>query len=58
MNFTGGAQIFFSPQIIDKYLSQCTTTEINVEKERFKAMCLFLKADNSRYGYLLEELRK
>ena len=58
MNFAGGAHELCSPQIIVKYLIQCTTVEINAEKKIFKAVCFILISDESCYGYLVEELRK
>ena len=58
MNLAGDAHVLCSPQIIGKYLSQCTTTEINAEKYIFKAMCFILRADKSRHRDMLEELRK
>ena len=58
MNLAGGARVLCSPQFIGKNLSQCTTTEIHVDRERFKAMCFVLMADVSCYRDLLEELRK
>ena len=45
MNLDVGADVFCSPQIIGKDLSQCTTVEINAEKEIFKAVCFILRAD-------------
>ena len=54
MKFSGGAHVLCSPQIIGKDLSQFTTAEINVDKERFKTMCLVLRAYESRYKDLLE----
>ena len=39
-------------------MAYCTTVEIEAEKERFKAVCFILRADETRYGNLLEELRK
>ena len=39
-------------------MAYCTTVEIDGEKERFKAMCFVLRADETRYGDLLEEIRK
>ena len=53
-----GAHILCSPQILGKYMIYCNTTEINTEKERFKAMCFILRADEICYGDLLEELWK
>ena len=53
-----GGHILCSPQILGKDMASCTTVEIDTEKERFKAMCFILRADETRYGYLLEELRK
>ena len=58
MNLDGGAHVLCIPQSIGKELIQCTTAEINAEKERFEAMCFILRADKSRHGYLLEESRK
>ena len=58
MNLAGGAHILCNPQIIGKDLSQCTTTEINSEKEIFKALCFILRADEIRYWYMLDELVK
>ena len=53
MNLDGGAHVLCSPKIIGKELSQCTTSEINAEKEIFKATCFILRAGKSRYGNLL-----
>jgi len=39
-------------------LSNATDKEIATEKERFNAMCFLLCADETRYGELLEELKK
>ena len=58
MNLAGGAHVLCIPQIIDKDLSQCTTAEINTQKEKFKATCFVLRAEKSCYVDLLEELRK
>ena len=41
MNLAGGAHVLCSSQIIGNDLSQCTTVEINAEKEIFKAMWFF-----------------
>ena len=54
MNLAGGTHILCSPQIIDKDLIQCTNTEINAEKDIFKAMCFVSRADESRYRDLVE----
>ena len=54
----GGGHILCSPQILGKDMVSFTPTEINTEKERFKAMCFILRAEEIRYGDLLEELRK
>ena len=54
----GGGHIMCIPQILGKDMASCTTVEIDAQKERFKAMCFILRADENRYGDLLEELRK
>ena len=54
----GGGHILCSPQILGKDMAACATVEIDTEKERFKAMCFILRADETRYGDILEELRK
>ena len=58
MIIAGGGHILCSPQILGNYMASCTTVEIDTEKERFKAMCFILRADEAHYGDLLEELRK
>ena len=58
MILAGGGHIFCSPQILGKDVVSCTTMEINTEKERFKAMCFILKAEEIRYGDILEDLSK
>ena len=47
-----------SPQILGKDSISCTPMEINTEKERFKALCFILRAEEIRYGDLLEEPSK
>ena len=58
MILAGGGHILCSPQILGKDMVSFTPMEINTEKERFKAICFILRADEIRYGDLLEELRK
>ena len=58
MILAGGGHILCSPQILGKDMVSFTPMEINTEKERFKALCFILRADEIRYGDLLEELRK
>ena len=58
MILAGGGHIMCSPQILGKDMASCTTVEIDAEKEIFKAVCFILRADENRYGDLLEELRK
>ena len=58
MILAGGGHILCSPQILGKCMTSCTTMEIDAENEIFKAMCFILRADENRYGNLLEELRK
>ena len=53
MNVSGGSHVLCSPKIIGKELSQCTTAEINGDKDRFKAIFFILRADKSRYRDLL-----
>ena len=58
MILAGGGHILCIPQILGKYMASCTTVEIYSKKEIFKAMYFILRADENRYGNLLEELRK
>ena len=58
MILSGDRHILCSPQILGKDMFSCTPMEINTEKERFKVVCFILRADEIRYGDLLEELRK
>ena len=39
-------------------MASCNNVEIDAEKEIFKAICFILRADETRYGDLLEELWK
>ena len=50
MILAGGRHILCSPKILGKYMASCTTVEIDAEKERFKAMCFILRADENRYA--------
>ena len=54
INLDGDAHVLCSPLIIGKYLSQCTTTEINAEKKKFMTMCFILRANKSLYRDILE----
>ena len=58
MILAGGGHILCSPQILGKDMASCTTVDIDAEKERFKAMCFILWEDETRYGDLLEKLKK
>ena len=48
----GGGHILCSPQILRKDVVSCTPMEINMEMDRFKAMCFILRADELLYGDL------
>ena len=58
MILAAGRHILCSTQILGKDMVSCTPVEINTEKERFKAICFILRADEIRYDDILEELRK
>ena len=58
MILAGGGHILCSPQILGKDMVSFTPMEINTEKERFKALCFILRADEICYGDILEQLRK
>ena len=58
MNLDGGAHILYSPQIIGKYMSKYTTTEINAEKDILKATCFILRSDKIRNRDMLDKLRR
>ena len=58
MILAGCGHLFCSSQILGKDMVSCTKMEINTEKERFKAKCFILRADEIRYGDHSEDLRK
>ena len=46
------------PPTNEKILNDESEYKINTEKERFRAMCFLLHSDKTRYGELLEDLKK
>ena len=53
MEMSGGEHLLYSPQIMDKPLNHLFEYDVNVEKERFRAICFLLQSDKTRYGELL-----
>jgi len=58
LELKGGENLFFSSQILRKDLSMASNDEINAEKECFKAMCFIIWANETRYGELLDDMKK
>ena len=57
MELTGGAHFLCSPQLLGKTMTEASTEEVEEEREKFKAMCFILRADESLYGDLLDDLK-
>ena len=57
LELAGGGHILCSPTLMTKAGTAPTDDEIKVEEEAFKAMCLFKRADTTRFGELHEELK-
>ena len=56
LELAGGKHMMYSPELIG--IENPSGEEIKQERERFKAMCFILRADEGRYGELLDELKK
>ena len=54
----GGEHIFVSPLIMGSDICLATTENKAKEKEKFLAMCYFMRADEKRYGEFHKELKK
>ena len=58
LELAGGGHIFCSSEILGKTIHDATDMEMKIEKERFLAMCFLMRSDKSRYGELIEDLKK
>jgi len=58
LEMVGGEHLFCSPKLLDKKISEATDNEVEKENERFKSTCFLLRADESRYSELLDDLKK
>jgi len=58
LEMAGGGHIFCSPDLLKKKLQDANDDEITAETERFNAMCFLLRSDDTRYGELLDDLRR
>ena len=58
LEMVGGDHIFVSPKILGAKIHEATEENIRKEKERFLAMCFFMRADPNLYSELHEDLKK
>ena len=58
MEMYGGEYLLFSLQRMGKISNDAYENKVNVQKERFRAMCFFLWSDETHYGEMLEGLKK
>ena len=57
LNLEGGGHLFISEQMLGKKIASATDKDLEVEKERFKAVCFILRADENRYKSLSKVLK-
>jgi hypothetical protein len=53
----GGRHILCSPELMDKEEDEPTEDEIDVEENKFKAICFIKRSDPNRYKSLLNDLK-
>ena len=58
MEMARGEHLLCIPQPMEKTLNDASEDEVNAEKERFRDKCFLLHSDKTRYGELLEDLKK
>jgi len=57
LKIAGGNHMLVSPEMTGKTLTVANTKEVTEELEHFKAMCFILRADDSHYKKLLDDLK-